>query len=274
MTDARKLTVKLASAARASPEEIKSGIVHRSILSTSNEDRPACNPDPIPRVETDEVESAKERGGLAGVHIEPCPPQYPAELHDVSRQMLRRHLHPAPQRPFGTRVSIGMLRSDRNLQQIDSTMRRFECSAILFDLDGVLVDSTRQVEAQWRAWASAKGLAAEPFLEICHGRRALETIRLAAPQLDAEAEVAAFQPEEGKDGLIGPVPGAARLLENLPVGSWAVATSGTRRMASERLRQAGLPLPSVLVCAEDVLHGKPSPGSVLAGGGWTRGRSG
>jgi mannitol-1-/sugar-/sorbitol-6-phosphatase len=152
-----------------------------------------------------------------------------------------------------------MLRSDRILQQIDSTMRRFECSAILFDLDGVLVDSTRQVEAQWRAWASAKGLAAEPFLEVCHGRRALETIRLAAPQLDAEAEVAAFRPEEGKDGLIGPVPGAARLLENLPVGSWAVATSGTRRMASERLRRAGLPLPNVLVCAEDVLHGKPSP---------------
>jgi mannitol-1-/sugar-/sorbitol-6-phosphatase len=139
-------------------------------------------------------------------------------------------------------------------------MRRFECSAILFDLDGVLVDSTRYVEEQWRAWASAKGLAAEPFLQVCHGRRALETIRLAAPQLDAEAEVAAFQPEEGADQQpIAPVPGAARLLETLPAGSWAVATSGTRRTASERLRLAGLPVPGVLVCAEDVLQGKPSP---------------
>ena len=139
-------------------------------------------------------------------------------------------------------------------------MRRFECSAILFDLDGVLVDSTRYVEEQWRAWASAKGLAAEPFLQVCHGRRALETIRLAAPQLDAEAEVAAFRPEEGADQQpIAPVAGAARLLESLPAGSWAVATSGTRRTASERLRQAGLPVPGVLVCAEDVLQGKPSP---------------
>jgi mannitol-1-/sugar-/sorbitol-6-phosphatase len=139
-------------------------------------------------------------------------------------------------------------------------MRRFECSAILFDLDGVLVDSTSYVEEQWRAWASAKGLAAEPFLQVCHGRRAVETIRLAAPQLDAEAEVAAFQPDQGATQQpIAPVPGAARLLETLPAGSWAVATSGTRRTASERLRQAGLPIPGVLVCAEDVLQGKPSP---------------
>ena len=32
-------------------------------------------------------------------------------------------------------------------------MPTFRCSAILFDLDGVLVDSTRSVEKQWRIWA-------------------------------------------------------------------------------------------------------------------------
>lgn len=139
-------------------------------------------------------------------------------------------------------------------------MKRFECRAILFDLDGVLVDSTGYVEEQWRRWAVSKGLEAEPFLRVCHGRRALETIRLAAPHLDAEAEVAAFRPEEGGDGgPIGPIEGAARLLEALPVGSWAVATSGPRTGATDRLRRAGLPSPSVLVCAEDVLRGKPSP---------------
>ena len=73
-------------------------------------------------------------------------------------------------------------------------MKRFECSAILFDLDGVLVDSTAYVEQQWRRWASARGLHPEPFLRVCHGRRALETIRIAAPHLDAEAEVKAFLP--------------------------------------------------------------------------------
>jgi sugar-phosphatase len=139
-------------------------------------------------------------------------------------------------------------------------MKRFECRAILFDLDGVLVDSTAYVEDQWRRWAKSKGLPEEPFLRVCHGRRALETIRLAAPHLDAEAEVAAFQPDDGAPGgIIRALEGAPRLLEALPAGSWAVATSGPREMATERLRCAGLPLPGVLVCAEDVKRGKPSP---------------
>ena len=139
-------------------------------------------------------------------------------------------------------------------------MKRFECRAVLFDLDGVLVDSTSYIEEQWRRWAKSKGLAAEPFLRVCHGRRALETIRLAAPHLDAEAEIAAFVPDDGEDrAALQPVEGAAALLQKLPVGSWAVATSGTRTAATERLRNAGLPIPGVLVCAEDVVHGKPSP---------------
>jgi sugar-phosphatase len=87
----------------------------------------------------------------------------------------------------------------------------------------------------------------------------LETIRLAAPQLDAEAEIAAFVPEAGNGNALKPVEGASRLLQTLPVGSWAVATSGTRMAATERLTDAGLPIPAVLVCAEDVVHGKPSP---------------
>jgi mannitol-1-/sugar-/sorbitol-6-phosphatase len=139
-------------------------------------------------------------------------------------------------------------------------MRRFECRAVLFDLDGVLVDSAAYIEEQWRRWARGKGLPAEPFLRVCHGRRALETIRLAAPHLDAEAEVAAFVPDDAGNGdALKPVEGASRLLQTLPMGSWAVATSGTRAAATERLRDAGLPIPGVLVCAEDVLHGKPSP---------------
>ena len=130
--------------------------------------------------------------------------------------------------------------------------------AVLFDLDGVLVDSARVVEQQWRRWAGARGLRAEPFLRVCHGRRAVETIRLAAPHLDAEAEVAAFAPA-ADDEAIGPVPGAARLLGSLPEGSWAVATSGPGAAAADRLARAGLPVPRVLVCAEDVAWGKPSP---------------
>ena len=138
-------------------------------------------------------------------------------------------------------------------------MKRFECSGVLFDLDGVLVDSAAYVEQQWRRWASTRGLRPEPFLRVCHGRRALETIRMAAPHLDAEAEVRAFAPIEDASTRIGPVAGALRLLAALPANGWAVATSGLRSTAASRLRQAGLPAPSVLICAEDVAHGKPSP---------------
>ncbi len=87
---------------------------------------------------------------------------------------------------------------------------------------------------------------------------------MAAPHLDAEAEVKAFLPvEEAGAESIGPLAGAARLLAALPVGSWAVATSGVRPIATSRLRRAGLPVPSVLVCAEDVARGKPSPDAYL-----------
>jgi mannitol-1-/sugar-/sorbitol-6-phosphatase len=139
-------------------------------------------------------------------------------------------------------------------------MRRFECSAILFDLDGVLVDSAAWIELQWQRWAERRGLDPGPFLRVCHGRRALETIRLAAPDLDAEAEVARFDPaEEAVAAPLRAVGGAERVLAALPAGSWAVATSGPRATAIARLRRAGLPVPDVLITAEDVRRGKPDP---------------
>ena len=67
-------------------------------------------------------------------------------------------------------------------------MDRLECEAILFDLDGVLVDSTRSVERVWRAWAERHGLDAARVVEVAHGRRAVETVRLFAPHLDAEVD--------------------------------------------------------------------------------------
>jgi sugar-phosphatase len=141
---------------------------------------------------------------------------------------------------------------------------RVECSAVLFDLDGVLVDSTAYIEQQWRDWARSRGLDPEPFVRVCHGRRAVDTIRLAAPQLDAEAEVSCFRAEvPDEEATLTPVPGARELLAALAGSRWAVVTSGARRFALARLVAAGLPVPPALVSAEDVRQGKPSPEGYL-----------
>lgn len=137
------------------------------------------------------------------------------------------------------------------------------CEALLFDLDGVLVDSTACVEDTWRQWASRHGLDADTIVRMAHGRRAIDTVRLAAPHLDdagVEAEVAALAAHEAREtaGVLE-VPGAAALLRELPTGRWAVVTSGVRAVAEHRLRHVGLPVPPVLVCADEVAHGKPHP---------------
>jgi mannitol-1-/sugar-/sorbitol-6-phosphatase len=132
------------------------------------------------------------------------------------------------------------------------------CSAILFDLDGVLLDSAAAVERAWERWAQRHGLDLDAVLAEAHGRRTRDTIRAVAPWLDVEAETHALEEAETADADgVAAFPGASSLLESLPGGSWAVATSGTRRLATARLAHCGLPLPEVLVTADDVEHGKP-----------------
>jgi sugar-phosphatase len=145
-------------------------------------------------------------------------------------------------------------------------MPLFYCSAILFDLDGVLVDSTRSVERHWRAWAQQNRLDAEKIMAIAHGVRAVEVIKRVAPHLDAAAEVREIEAREAtdRDG-VRPMPGAAALLASVPEGQWGVVTSGTRHLASGRLRLMGLPVPKVLITADDVANGKPHPEPYLKG---------
>ena len=145
-------------------------------------------------------------------------------------------------------------------------MRTLECDGVLFDLDGVLVDSARVVVRTWHTWARTKGLDAERFTEIAHGRRPAETIRLIAPDLDAEAEAAELERLEvnDTDGILQ-IEGALELLRSLPEGSWTVVTSGSRALASGRMRHVGLPLPERFVTADDVYNGKPHPEAYLKG---------
>src|SRR2546430_768853 len=142
------------------------------------------------------------------------------------------------------------------------------CRAILFDLDGVLVDSRECIELIWHAWAAERGLDAADFLRVAHGRRIAETLRLVAPQLDASVEAAVLDAmEEVETRGLRAAPGAAALLRQLSEAQRAIVTSGSRAVATLRLRTAGLPTPGVFVTAGDVERGKPGPeGELLAAG--------
>ena len=143
---------------------------------------------------------------------------------------------------------------------------QLDADALLFDLDGVLVDSTANVERHWHDWATSNGLDAERILSVVHGRRAIDSIREQAPHLDAERELATLVEAEMRDtsGILA-FDGAAELLSTIPRGHWAIVTSGTHGVASARLRTAGLPIPDVLITADRVARGKPDPEGYLAG---------
>ncbi len=140
------------------------------------------------------------------------------------------------------------------------------CAGILFDLDGVLVHSAEPVRRSWRRWAREHGLPERTVLGAAHGRRTVDTLRVLAPYVDAEAEAARLEAvqSEDTDGVTAGV-GALTLVSLLPPGSWAVVTSGTRRLALARLAAAGLPPVAGLICGDDVSAGKPSPEGYLRG---------
>ncbi|MEO8579825.1 MAG: HAD-IA family hydrolase [Gemmatimonadales bacterium] len=145
-----------------------------------------------------------------------------------------------------------------------TTSGSFRCKAILFDLDGVLVDSAECVERTWRRWATEHRLDPETVIAAAHGRRAIETVRLVAPELSADAELAALAASESTTSEgINEIAGARELLQALPAGRWAIVTSGIRAVAEFRLRYTGLPIPSVMICADEIAHGKPNPEGYL-----------
>jgi len=143
--------------------------------------------------------------------------------------------------------------------------RELHARALLFDLDGVLANSTASVERHWRRWAERHGMDADALIRVVHGRRALDTIREVAPQLDAEAELATLVAAEAGDTTdVVVAPGAAELLPRLPRTTWAVVTSGVRAVALARLNACGLPAPDVLIAADEITRGKPDPEGYLA----------
>lgn len=141
---------------------------------------------------------------------------------------------------------------------------QFEVEAILFDVDGTLVDSTAAVERTWRTWAAAYGLDAEAILAVCHGRRSADTVAEFLPAKEHARALAELERIDLADvGGITALPGTTELLPRLPAHRWAAVTSGSRELMGSRLEVAGLPQPRALVSAEDVAVGKPDPEGYL-----------
>lgn len=147
---------------------------------------------------------------------------------------------------------------------------------VIFDMDGTLVDSRAVVERVWRAWALEHDVPAEEILAISHGRRTEEILQLYAPEgMDIEREASELEAAEAGDPEdIRAIPGALELLRWIPAADWAVVTSASRELALRRLSAAGLPLPRLLISAEDVAKGKPHPQGYLLAIDQMRARAG
>jgi sugar-phosphatase len=145
-------------------------------------------------------------------------------------------------------------------------MATIQCRGVLFDLDGVLVDSTPAVARVWTIWANKHGFDPQETVRKAHGRPSLATIRELLPNADHAAENAIVEGMEIEDlEDVVALPGAAELLRALPAEKWTVVTSCTRRLALVRLRAAGLPIPAKLVTSNDITNGKPHPEPFLQG---------
>lgn len=143
---------------------------------------------------------------------------------------------------------------------------RIECEGLLFDNDGVLVDSHDQVVEAWTALAGEFDLDVEPLLIELVGVRAIDTLSRHLPADAAQQAVKRLEDLEVETAAsTQPLAGALELLDSLPDRSWTIVTSASRRLAVARWRGAGIPVPDRVITAEGVDRGKPDPQPFVRG---------
>ena len=138
------------------------------------------------------------------------------------------------------------------------------CRAILFDMDGTLVDSTRVVERAWGWWAKRHDIPLEAVLSFSHGRPTIATMEHFLPGRDHAQELDEMgrYEETELEGIVA-VPGAMQVVRALQNHPWAIVTSARRTLAQTRVTAAGLPVPKVIVPADEIRNGKPHPEGFL-----------
>jgi mannitol-1-/sugar-/sorbitol-6-phosphatase len=149
-------------------------------------------------------------------------------------------------------------------------MTQIVCKGLLFDMDGVLVDSTPAVARVWSRWAQEHGFDPELATKLAHGRPSLATIQDLLPNASADVhhkENAWMEREEIADVAdVVALPGALELLSRLSPEQFAVVTSATRALAEVRLRAGGLlKYAQRMITSGDIQRGKPDPEPYLKG---------
>jgi mannitol-1-/sugar-/sorbitol-6-phosphatase len=142
---------------------------------------------------------------------------------------------------------------------------RLRAKALLFDNDGVLVDSHAAVHAAWDQWAIEYNL---PDFDISnhYGTRAEDLVfELVGAEKFSLANDRINELEQLSANTTVALPGAVELLQSLPDGLWTICTSANPNLAKARIQAAGLPMPKALVTAADVQNGKPAPDPYLLG---------
>jgi sugar-phosphatase len=138
-------------------------------------------------------------------------------------------------------------------------------AAVLFDCDGVLVDSLGSVDRAWVRWSNRYHLDPDEVAALIHGRRSADTVALLIEPADRAEAVAAIDGYELEDAeSVSAIAGARDLAASIPGDCWAVVTSGKAALARARLKAAGIDAPDVFVAADDVAKGKPAPDPYLA----------